>query len=167
MIYSRHSEMPDPLPTYTYTPGIFKQISRKVWTFQRTFQTPLGNLEPFVSAILSRLEPTTRYTTVIDGYVFDPDHMRGLLSAYPLSIKVTHDWSIESIDHASTKKLLVAMFQDWIDFIFLPKPQPFCFYADHDEYTTFYAMTKSNLNQAVQPLLSYGFIEVKDFERVF
>lgn len=153
------------LYTLLHTPGAFKRFSKKAWTFQRTFQTPLTTLEPFVNAILSGFAPTMKGTIAIDGYVFDPKTLWKFLSALPHSRNLTHDWSIEAIDRESTKNLLIATFQDWIDFVFIPTPQPFTFYADHDEYTTFYAMTKSNLNRAVQPLLTQGFIEVTDFKR--
>jgi hypothetical protein len=159
--------MPPPQSPYTlsHTPGTFKRFSKKVWTFQRTFETPLSSLEPFVSAIVSGLAPTTKGTIVIDGYVFEPKNLWKFLSALPQSRNLTHDWSIEATNRESAKKLLIATFQDWIDFVFVPTPQPFTFYADHDEYTTFYAMTKSNLNRAVQPLLTQGFVEVKGFKR--
>ena len=156
---------------YTYNlshnPGSLAKFSRKAWKFQRTIRTPLTNLEPFVAEIISALAPIKRRIIVIDGYVFEPKGLRKLLSSHPQSMNFTHDWSIESIATHSIKELLLATFQDWIDFAFIPTPQPFVIYADHDEYTTFYAMTKSNLNRVVKPLLAQGFTQVKDFERSF
>ena len=109
--------------------------------------------------------PIEKGIIAIDGIVFEPKNLMKLLSAYPQSMNLTHNWSIESITTQSIRELLLATFQDWIDFAFIPAPQPFVIYADHDEYTTFYAMTKSNLNRVVQPLLAQGFTQVKDFER--
>jgi len=109
--------------------------------------------------------PIEKGIIAINGYVFEPKNLRKLLSAYPQSMNLTHGWSIESITTQSIKELLLATIKDWIDFAFIPAPQPFVIYADHDEYTTVYAMTKSNLNQVVHPLLAQGFTQVKDFER--
>jgi hypothetical protein len=47
----------------------------------------------------------------------------------------------------------------------MPAPKPFVIYADHDEYTTFFANTKSNLNRVAQPLTAGGFVSVPDYER--
>jgi hypothetical protein len=62
-------------------------------------------------------------------------------------------------------ELLEAALSDWIDFIFVPTPKPFVIYADHDEFTTFYANTKSNLNPVVEALSARGFKRVQDYER--
>jgi hypothetical protein len=156
------------ISTYTlsHNSGTLAKFSRKAWKFQRTIRTPLTNLEPFVAEIISALMPIEKGIIAIDGYVFEPKNLRKLLSAYPQSMNLTHGWSIESITTQSIRELLLATFKDWIDFAFIPAPQqPFVIYADHDEYTTFYAMTKSNLNQVVHSLLARGFTQVKDFER--
>ena len=40
-----------------------------------------------------------------------------------------------------------------MDFWFIPTPEAFVIYADHDEYTTFFANSNANLNGVVEPLL--------------
>jgi hypothetical protein len=35
------------------TPSVLKQFHRTPWKFQRTFKTPLKNLQPFVATIVS------------------------------------------------------------------------------------------------------------------
>lgn len=154
-------------PTYilSHTPGSLAKFKKTVWTLQCTIRTPLTNLQPFVLEIISALAPTQRGIIAIDGYVFTPKNLGKLLSVYPQSLNLTHDWSVESITTDSITNLLLACFQDWIDFAFIPTPQPFVLYADHDEYTTFYAMTKSNLDRVVRPLLAQGFTQIKDFKR--
>ncbi|HUA66595.1 MAG TPA: hypothetical protein VME24_12155, partial [Alphaproteobacteria bacterium] len=62
---------------------------------------------------------------------------------------------------------LVATFSDWVDFFFVPAPKPFVIYADHDEYATFFANTKSKLNSVVEPLLKSGFKQVLNYQRQF
>jgi len=53
--------------------------------------------------------------------------------------------------------ILVAAFWDAPDFICIPAPKPFVFYADHDDWITFYANTKSHLNHIIEPLSSHGY----------
>jgi hypothetical protein len=48
--------------------------------------------------------------------------------------------------------------------VFIPDPTPFSLYADHDEYTTFFAHSKSNLTRVVDALTQGGFAAV-DFHR--
>ncbi len=157
------------MSTYTlsHNPDSLATFSKKACKFQCAIATPLPNLEPFVDEIISALVPIKSGIIVIDGYVFEPKNLRKLLSAHPQSMNLTRDWSIESIATHNIKELLLATFQDWIDFALVPTPLPFVLYADHDEYTTFYAMTKSNLNRVVKPLLVQGFTQIKDFERSF
>jgi hypothetical protein len=61
--------------------------------------------------------------------------------------------------------LLVAAFMDGPDFIFIPSPKPFVFYADHDDWITFYANTKSHLNHIIDPLASNGYKLVQNWQR--
>ena len=68
--------------------------------------------------------------------------------------------------HDEVGALLQAALSDSVDFWFIPTPKPFVIYADHDEYTTFFANSKSNLNGIVDPLLKRGFESV-DYERSF
>jgi hypothetical protein len=46
-------------------------------------------------------------------------------------------------------------------------PKRFVIYADHDEYITFYASSKSNLNAVAMPLKTAGFARVDDWSRTF
>jgi len=60
---------------------------------------------------------------------------------------------------------LVAAFGDGPDFICIPTPKPFVFYADHDNWITFYAQTKSHLNHIIEPLSTQGFKLVENWQR--
>ena len=59
----------------------------------------------------------------------------------------------------------MATLGDWLDFIFVPEPGSIAIYADHDEYATIYAQTRSNLNRVTTPLADSGFHFVNDYER--
>jgi hypothetical protein len=63
------------------------------------------------------------------------------------------------------EELLHTAFTDWFDFLFVPTPKPFVIYADHDEYTTFYANTRSNLRRLVETLSAQRFKEIAEDRR--
>ncbi len=63
------------------------------------------------------------------------------------------------------RALLLAAFWDGMNFICIPTPKPFVFYADHDDWITFYANTKSYLNHVIEPLASRGYNLVQNWQR--
>lgn len=148
------------------TPGAIKKFGRTPWKFQSTFQTPLRQLDSFVSTILSANEALESASVTVDGYVFEPKHLNALLNGKE-GAQIGRDitLNVESRDAAS--ELLTAAFSDWVDFVFIPMPKPFVIYADHDEYATFFANNKSNLSLIVAPLLKQGFKEVLNYQRHF
>ena len=73
--------------------------------------------------------------------------------------------SVTAVGRQEVEELLHTTFADWFDFLFVPTPKPFVIYADHDEYTTFYANTRSNLNRVVEALSAQGFESVADYRR--
>ena len=103
-------------------------------------------------------------TITIDQIVFDTERMTSLCppdSPLPLA----RESSISARNRDEVEALLVAAFMDWPDFIFIPNPKPFVFYADHDDWITFYANTKSHLNQIIGPLSSHGYKLVQHWQR--
>ncbi len=88
-----------------------------------------------------------------------------MLANCSLPTEYGHDWSIIAATKQEAKTLLEATLSDWIDFIFIPTPKPFVMYANHDEYTTFYANTRSNLNRVADALSMKGFERVENYER--
>jgi hypothetical protein len=148
--------------TLSHTPGIIKRFRRTPWKLQHTFHTPLQNLTSFVSSIISSVEPLRSGSVTIASVIFDdPVELRilsPLLANYGTRSPVFHpDWSIEANGADELQAILQAAFSDFINFIFVPNPSPFSLYADHDEYTTFFAHTRSNLNRVVAPLIKTGF----------
>lgn len=61
--------------------------------------------------------------------------------------------------------LLVAAFSDPVDFLFAPEKKPSVLYADHDQFTTFFAQTRSNLNRVVGSLLKDRFQQIPNYQR--
>jgi len=146
------------------TPNAFKQFRKTPWRFQQTFKTPLKSLHPFVAAIISAASPETACVT-IEQAVFEPKHWIDLLIRYSLTPGYAKGVSVTAVGRREVEELLQAAFTDWFDFIFVPTPKPFVIYADHDEYTTFYANTRSNLNRVVTLLSAQGFEEIREYTR--
>jgi hypothetical protein len=148
------------------TSGSLKRLRNIPWRFQQTFLTPLGNLQPFVTTIVSARERTEAGTVTLDSIVFEPKNLNALLVAQSLPPSLHWESSIEASEHDESAALLRAALSDSVDFWFIPRPKPFVIYADHDEYITFFANSKSNLNGVVEPLLKQKFKPV-DYERSF
>jgi hypothetical protein len=145
-------------------PGAVKQFRKKAWRFQQTFATPLKNLRAFVATIVSSQELQGGCLT-IDQAVFEPEHLIRLLGNYSIAPRYGHGTSVTAHSQAEVAELLEAAFGDWLDFIFTPVPKAIVIFADHDEYTTFFANTRSNLNRVVTALSAQGFKEIRDYER--
>jgi hypothetical protein len=147
------------------TPGALKQFRRTPWKFQQTFQTPLKNLRKFVTTIVLAIQPFEAGRLTIEQVVFEPKHLISLLTSCTIPPRYEHGLSVTAVGRQEAEALLQAGLSDWIDFIFVPEPKPFVIYADHDEFTTFYAHTRSDLNQVVTALLAQGFEPVLNYER--
>lgn len=149
----------------TYQSGVIKKFRRTPWRFQQTFHTPLQNLDAFTATILDSLDPVDAGTVTIDSVIMDPRKLDALLSSHQLQHDLRHDSSIAAETTAEVQPLLAAALGDWVDFWFVPTPKPFVLYADHDEYATFFANTKSNLNRVTAALKKEGFTAVEDYTR--
>ena len=150
--------------TLSATSGSLKRLRRVPWRFQQTFKTPLRNLQPFVATIISAREEIQGGTVTIDSVVFEPKNLNALLASRSLPSSLRTESSIEAAGYQEAGALLQAALGDWVDFWFIPTPKTFVIYADHDEYTTFFATSKSKLNGVVEPLLKQGFKAV-NYER--
>jgi hypothetical protein len=146
--------------------GAIKKFKRTSWRFQETFQTPLKDLDRFVSTILLRQEKVEQAHVIIDQIVFEPKNLNALISNNETK-SLSKDWSLLATHKEEVQILLRAALADWVDFAFIPSPKPFVIYGDHDEYTTFYANTKSNLNSVVSVLIESGFKQVTNWQRHF
>ena len=75
-------------------------------------------------------------TITIDAVIFNTERMSALC---PTGSALTHDISLAAESAEEAQALLVAAFWDGPDFVCTPTPKPFVFYADHDDWITFYA----------------------------
>jgi hypothetical protein len=148
-------------------PGSLSKFRRTPWKFQQTFHTPLENLQPFVKTIVSAAQPLTEGCVTIDQWVFEPKHLIDLFASYSIPPQYGHEQTLTASGVREVEALLQAVFADWIDFIFAPKPKSFAIYADHDKYATFFAHTRSGLNRVALPLADQGFEIIQGYERYF
>jgi hypothetical protein len=100
----------------------------------------------------------------IEQAVFEPTHLIKLLADHSIPPRYECGVRFTTEGQKETQLLLHAILSDWIDFIFVPEPKSFAMYGDHDEYTTFFAHSRSNLNRVVHAL-SGEFRMVSDYER--
>jgi hypothetical protein len=147
--------------------GALKKFRRTAWNFQQTFLTPLQRLPSYVTAIVSANDKMKSGCLTIEQVVFEPTHLINLLAIYSLPPRSRYGCglSITATGQQELEMLLLAVFSDSVDFIFVPEPKSFGIYADHDEFTTFFAHTRSNLNRVVKPLAEGGFKMIPDYER--
>jgi hypothetical protein len=147
----------------TLTPGALKKFRRSPWRFQQTVELPaLGDRDRFVSTIIAAVDGLASATLTIDEVVFNTERMTDLCRA---AVTLKHDTAITALSAAELSALLMAAFWDGPDFICIPTPKPFVFYADHDNWITFYANTKSNHNRIIEPMTSNGYKIVPDWRR--
>jgi hypothetical protein len=150
--------------TLSEAAGAVKQFRRKAWKFQQTFETPLQNLGRFAKTIVSNRGFRGGCLT-LDQVVFEPKNLISLLTNHSITSECRRGTSLSAISQEEVVSLLEAALGDWVDFIFIPEPKPFVIFADHDEYTTFFANTRSNLNRVVTNLSAQGFKMIRDYER--
>jgi hypothetical protein len=126
------------------------------WPFQQTFKTPLEDIGRFVLAILDLLsiEKCVLHTNEV---VFEPQTVLTMLSKRSIRIKNFYKFTIEAEGRNDISELLQAFLRDWIDFLFLPKPELFAICADHDEFVTFFFPTDAALKDFVSRMEAAGF----------
>jgi hypothetical protein len=155
-----------PIPD-CHTKRISSAQIRTLPKFQQTVETPLKNLPPFAAAITSAVPRAVSGSVTIDTWVFQPEHWIALLTRYSIEPRYARGICVTAVGREEIKALLEAAFGDWLDFIFIPQPGSFAIYADHDEYTTFVAQTRSNLNRVATAVKVSGAKLVSDYERRF
>lgn len=140
-----------------------KKFCRTPWRFQQTVQRPKpSELDGFVSTIFTAGHNIEAATVTIDEIVFGTERMSKIC---PPGSTLAHDSSISAPSAAQLRALLVAAFYDGPDFICTPQPKPFVFYADHHDWITFYANSKSHLNRVIDPLAAGGYKLVRNWQR--
>jgi hypothetical protein len=149
--------------TLSESPELLKKFRNTSWKFQQTFIHP-KNPETFVAQIVCASHCQSGCLT-IDQIVFEPKSLIKLLDSYSIPVEYGHGWSITGESPHEVEAVLSATLCDWVDFTFIPKPSSFGIFADHHNYTTFYAHTRANLNRVVKALTLSGFETVRNYQR--
>ena len=151
--------------TVSDDPGSLQRFRRTLWKFQQTFATPLNDLARFVAVIIGASQALHGASLTVDQVVFEPKHLKAMALSCSIAARFGHGVSYTAQNREEAEALLLAGLGDWVDFTFIPKPSPFVIYADHDEYITFFASTRSNLNTVTLPLMQQGFTTIQEYER--
>src|SRR5215470_5386555 len=145
-------------------PGEIQRFRTNPWPFQQTFKTPLKALNKFVSTFLSPFLFAEGVLST-DEVVFEPKNLLNLLANNSVSVEDQYHLTIRAVGQHAIADLLEATLADWIDFVFVPSPEALAIYADHDEYTTFYAPDSVALKNVASGLAQAGFEAVLDYKR--
>jgi hypothetical protein len=145
---------------FVQLPSASEQIRNLGWESQKSFLTPLKQLNQFVDAIVAVGDTQTAEIT-IEQVVFEPKEWISVLARYSLKPIYRDGTALTCSGELEVRELLTATFAGWIDFAYIPSPKRFVIYADHDEYTTFYASTKSNLNLISEAVANLGLKEAE------
>lgn len=153
-MFTRDSKRPPEIQRFRAAP----------FQLQKTFKTPLKDLTRFVATALA---PFSLQSGVLstDEVVFEPTNLKRELAN---SFGHNGDWyelNIRVEGQQDIARLLQASLGDWVDFLFLPVPELFAIYADHDEFTTFYASEESHLASITSALTNAGFEPVANYYR--
>lgn len=153
----------------TITPKPAEEIERfraDPWPFQRTFKTPLKDLQRFVLTLLAPFS-LAKGALVTDQIVFEPEDLLKLMAKHSIEVNDIWHFACEAEGSQSIAELLEAALGDWVDFCFMPTPASFAIYADHDEYVTFYAHEESQIAMIASTLENAGFSIVADYVRPY
>lgn len=140
------------------------QFRSKPFSLQETFSTPLQDLPRFISTFLSSFDPRIGFLST-DEVVFEPKNLLALAMRYEIRIKDEWEWDLTAEGRDHLVDLLEAALGDWIDFLFIPVPQSFAIYADHDEFTTFYFKGKATQSLVTSRLCEAGFKHINGYAR--
>jgi hypothetical protein len=145
------------------TPGALKKFRRSPWRFQQTVELPaVSDRDRFVSTIIVAIGGLASATLTIDEIFFKTERLTDLC---PTGVTLALDTAIMALSAAELSALLKAAFWDGPDFLCIPTPKPFVFHADHDNWITFYANSKSNLSLIVEPMTCNGYKIIHDWRR--
>lgn len=150
-------------------PGAAQALRRKLARsqdyYQETFRTPSGQIRLFASTVLAAHTQLDAGSVTLEQVVFTPKNLEALLGKNDLPLTCGRDTTITASGAKESEALLEAAWSDWLDFYFVPVPSTFQLFADHDEYTTFFAATKGHLARIVTVLSAAGFSRVAGYRR--
>jgi hypothetical protein len=146
---------------------LLESFRRNPWEYQQTFETPLKDLQSFVEVIVSAGGEMRTGSLAIDQVVFEPKRLIAILTHNSIPLLSKRGLCLAVVGQQEIEELLRTVLSEWIDFLFIPGPPSFAIYADHDEYTTFYAHDRISPDRMARVLSDRGFKQVTNYERTF
>jgi hypothetical protein len=120
-----------------------------------------------VKTIVSAGEVVQSGSFTVDQFVFEPTDLISLLESHSIRPTYSHGPCLTAETQPEVEELLRTILSEWIDFLFIPQPESFAIFADHDEYSTFYAHSRADLDRLTSALLGQGFKAVTNYQRRF
>jgi hypothetical protein len=152
------------LTTLQEPPEEVQRFRSTPWRFQQSFITPRKDLGRFVSTIMGPYSVTKAALTT-DEVVFEPSDVINLLASHSITLENCYKFTLQAEGQACVTEMLQVVLSNWIDFLFVPTPQSFVIYADHDDYTTLYLQSHLALTECVERLREAGFKAVEGYTR--
>ena len=103
----------------------------------------------------------------LDTIVFEPRNMASLLARHEILDRLKSGVSINASTPDECRVLLQAALSDGVDFALAPIPKTFALYADHDQFTTFFAHRRSGLSHIANALTELNFRTIPGYIRSF
>ena len=107
--------------------------------------------------------PATEASVTIDQIIFEPKSLLELLMTRGIHTEDLMDANIRATGHADVLALLESRLSDWVDFLFVPSPNRFVLYADHDEWTTIFATNEVDLASMSAAMCSGSFEMITNY----
>jgi hypothetical protein len=142
-----------------------QKLGRSQDYYQETFRTPSRQARLVTTTVLATHTQLDAGSVTIEHVVFTPKNLEALLGDNDLPLTYGRDTIITASGAKESEALLEAAWSDWLDFYFVPVPSTFQLFADHDEYTTFFAATKGHLARIVTALSAASFPRVGGYRR--
>jgi hypothetical protein len=147
------------------SPETLKRFRRPTGSYQQTFRTPLDRLPVFVAALLAGNPPITSGAVTVQSVVFTPTHLAALLGQHGLPADAAAGATITATGFQEVRDVVSAALADCVDFYFLPRPNHFLLYADHDEFTTIFSARKSAISRVAAAMTTAGIAAVPGYSR--
>jgi hypothetical protein len=132
--------------------GAINAFCSKSWKYQESYYVTPLRPECVADMIISRMTDRHQARIIFDEIVFEPTTLNLILSKCGTTTpsmrdtKYLKDWVAETTTSSETRRLLVAVLKDAIDFVFEPiGRRSFSLYVDHDERITVFSNSRAEV----------------------
>jgi hypothetical protein len=134
------------------------------FSLQQTYVTPLKELPRFVETLVQPFA-LEKASACIELFVFEPTQLIWYLRGFGIRTDEgeLNRATLQAENRTEALDLLECMLAQWADFAFIPSPEGFAVYADHDEYTTVFTEDAEALASIHEAMCSLGFKAVDNW----